>query len=59
MTKCEVCGLSVQVDHSEVELQSCLRVCATYIRELNILVNKVLVLNGAGSKYKDGGYYHH
>lgn len=58
MTKCESCGESIQVEHSEVELQYCLLRATNYIHDLNILVNKVLVLNGAGTKYKDGGYYH-
>jgi len=55
---CYICGKQVHTEHSEGELMNCLKYASSYIEELNQLVNKVLILNGAGSKYQDGGYHH-
>ena len=49
--RCAVCGLHVHSEHTEGELSKCLKVASSYIETLNELVNRVLILNGAGSKY--------
>jgi len=50
VSRCYICGNDIHSDHEEGELMSCLKNASKYIDEINELVNKVLTLNGAGSK---------
>ena len=47
---CYICGKLIHTEHEPGELMKCLKYASNYIEELNELVNKVLILNGAGMK---------
>ena len=51
MIRCGVCDQPIHTDHDESDLRDCLKVATIYIKDLNELVNKVLILNGAGSNF--------
>lgn len=51
MIPCGVCGKPIHTEHEEGELRDCLKVATIYINDLNALVNKVLILNGAGGRF--------
>ena len=51
LARCYICGNHIHSEHTEGELMKCLKYASNYIEELNQLVDKVLVLNGAGGKF--------
>jgi len=57
VTKCFICNKPV-LDHSEGNLHGCLIKSNKFITELIPLMEKVLILNGAGARFRDGGYHH-
>jgi len=57
MTDCFICNKPI-LDHSEGNLHGCLTKINTFVKEIIPLVDRVLILNGAGAKYKNGGYHH-
>ena len=57
MTDCFMCNKPI-LDHTEGNLHNCLVKGNKFIIELIPLMDKVLILFGAGAKYSNGGYYH-
>jgi len=57
VNKCFICDKSI-LNHSEGNLHACLKRLNEFVSELVPLVNRVLILNGAGAKFRDGGYHH-
>ncbi len=57
MTDCFICNKAI-LNHTEGMLHKCLKKLNEFVSELVPLVDRVLILNGAGTKYKNGGYSH-